>query len=145
MICTLDWRLPEWVFHAIFVTRASRGWPLSIVDAIRARSPPGATIYRQSQPRARNAAGRHWRSLVPLGIVPLGWCGSVRTLASRQVRRLRPDWPARAADRLADHPPARAGNGPGGAAAMKAKAPFGFRYQYLAAGVNTGNGWRDWQ
>ena len=36
-------------------------------------------------------------------------------------------------------------DGPGGAAAMKAKAPFGFRYQYLAAGVNTGHGWQHWQ
>ncbi|MGE3272092.1 MAG: fibronectin type III domain-containing protein [Chloroflexota bacterium] len=33
---------------------------------------------------------------------------------------------------------------PGGAAAMKAQAPFAFRYQYLAAGVNTGNGWANW-
>lgn len=36
-------------------------------------------------------------------------------------------------------------DGPGGAAAMKAKAPFGFRYQYLSAGVNTGYGWQYWQ
>lgn len=33
---------------------------------------------------------------------------------------------------------------PGGAAAMRATAPYGFRYQYLAAGVNTGNGWANW-
>ncbi|MCC7366474.1 MAG: hypothetical protein IT303_19105 [Dehalococcoidia bacterium] len=33
---------------------------------------------------------------------------------------------------------------PGGAAAMKAAAPFGFRYQYLAGGVNTGGGWATW-
>jgi hypothetical protein len=33
---------------------------------------------------------------------------------------------------------------PGGAAAMRANAPFGFRYQYLAGGVNTGNGWANW-
>jgi len=33
---------------------------------------------------------------------------------------------------------------PGGAAAMKAVAPFQFRYQYLAGGVNTGNGWANW-
>ncbi len=33
---------------------------------------------------------------------------------------------------------------PGGAAALKATAPFGFRYQYLAGGVNTGNGWANW-
>ncbi|MDE3096459.1 MAG: hypothetical protein KGK07_10745, partial [Chloroflexota bacterium] len=33
---------------------------------------------------------------------------------------------------------------PGSAAAMKATAPFGFRYQYLAGGVNTGYGWATW-
>src|SRR4051812_22405815 len=33
---------------------------------------------------------------------------------------------------------------PGGAPAMKATAPYGFRYQYLSAGVNTGNGWANW-
>jgi hypothetical protein len=36
------------------------------------------------------------------------------------------------------------GDGPGGAAAVKATAPFAFRYQYLAGGVNTGNGWATW-
>ena len=35
-------------------------------------------------------------------------------------------------------------DGPGGAAAMARVAPFGFRYQYLAGGVNTGNGWATW-
>jgi hypothetical protein len=33
---------------------------------------------------------------------------------------------------------------PGGAAAMRRSAPFGFRYQYLAGGVNTGKGWATW-
>src|SRR5579864_7002666 len=33
---------------------------------------------------------------------------------------------------------------PGGAAAMKATAPFAFRYQYLAGGANTGGGWATW-
>jgi hypothetical protein len=33
---------------------------------------------------------------------------------------------------------------PGGAAAMRATAPFAFRYQYLAGGVNTGSGWATW-
>jgi hypothetical protein len=33
---------------------------------------------------------------------------------------------------------------PGGAASMAASAPFSFRYQYLAGGVNTGNGWATW-
>jgi hypothetical protein len=27
---------------------------------------------------------------------------------------------------------------------MRATAPYGFRYQYLAGGVNTGNGWANW-
>ena len=33
---------------------------------------------------------------------------------------------------------------PGGAAALRQTAPFGFRYQYLSAGVNTGSGWATW-
>jgi len=33
---------------------------------------------------------------------------------------------------------------PGGAAALRGTAPFGFRYQYLAGGVNTGGGWSTW-
>jgi hypothetical protein len=36
------------------------------------------------------------------------------------------------------------GDGPGGAAAMKSTAAFAFRYQYLAGGANTGNGWANW-
>jgi hypothetical protein len=35
-------------------------------------------------------------------------------------------------------------DGPGGAAALHAKAAFAFRYQYLAGGVNTGDGWATW-
>ena len=33
---------------------------------------------------------------------------------------------------------------PNGAAALREVAPFGFRYQYLAGGVNTGAGWVTW-
>jgi hypothetical protein len=33
---------------------------------------------------------------------------------------------------------------PGAAAALRRIAPFGFRYQYLAGGVNTGSGWSTW-
>jgi hypothetical protein len=33
---------------------------------------------------------------------------------------------------------------PNGAAALRKVAPFGFRYQYLAGGVNTGTGWATW-
>jgi hypothetical protein len=35
-------------------------------------------------------------------------------------------------------------DGPGGARDLKRRAPFGFRYQYLAGGVNTGQGWERW-
>jgi hypothetical protein len=36
------------------------------------------------------------------------------------------------------------GDSLGGAAALRKVAPFGFRYQYLAGGVNTGQGWSTW-
>jgi len=45
-------------------------------------------------------------------------------------------WPARVEIGLADSP--------GGAAALRATAPFLFRYQYLAGGVNTSSGWSTW-
>lgn len=45
-------------------------------------------------------------------------------------------WPARLELGLSD--------GPGGAARLMASASFGFRYQYLAGGVNTGQGWYGW-
>jgi hypothetical protein len=32
----------------------------------------------------------------------------------------------------------------GGAAALRASAPFGLRYHYLAGGVNTGSSWQSW-
>ncbi|MBF6599352.1 MAG: hypothetical protein IVW36_02440 [Dehalococcoidia bacterium] len=33
---------------------------------------------------------------------------------------------------------------PGDAASLRQMAPFAFRYQYLAGGVNTGSGWANW-
>jgi len=45
-------------------------------------------------------------------------------------------WPARIELGLAD--------APNGAAALRQTAPFAFRYQYLAGGVNTGSGWATW-
>src|SRR3954465_11423531 len=33
---------------------------------------------------------------------------------------------------------------PGGAQSLRRTAPFGYRYQYLAGGVNTGAGWSTW-
>jgi hypothetical protein len=35
-------------------------------------------------------------------------------------------------------------DGPGGAKALRKAAPFEYRYQYLAGGVNTGDGWATW-
>src|SRR3954468_4360629 len=35
-------------------------------------------------------------------------------------------------------------DGPGGAKALRKSAPFTYRYQYLAGGVNTGDGWPTW-
>ena len=35
-------------------------------------------------------------------------------------------------------------SGPDEARQMQSTAAFGFRYQYLAGGVNTGNGWANW-
>ena len=50
---------------------------------------------------------------------------------------LPPRWPSRSLEiGMTD--------GPDGAAALRASAPFAFRYQYLAGGVNTGQGWSTW-
>ena len=46
-------------------------------------------------------------------------------------------WPSRALEIGMTDPP-------GGAAALRASAPVGFRYQYLVGGVNTGGGWKTW-
>jgi hypothetical protein len=35
-------------------------------------------------------------------------------------------------------------DGPGGAAGLRAQTHLGFRYQYLAGGVDTGKGWETW-
>jgi hypothetical protein len=60
----------------------------------------------------------------------------VSTPALAQLPPLPAGWPARFEIGAADSP--------GGAAALRATAPFRFRYQYLAGGVNTGNGWATW-
>jgi hypothetical protein len=56
--------------------------------------------------------------------------------AAAQLPPLPAGWPA--------HVEIGAADSPGGAAAMRATAPFLFRYQYLAGGVNTGSGWSTW-
>jgi hypothetical protein len=69
--------------------------------------------------------GRHGASGVAyaqgsLPAIPASWPSHVRSL---QLGRASP---------------------PGDASAMMSRAPFAFRYQYLSAGVNTGNGWATW-
>src|SRR5262249_39111155 len=64
-------------------------------------------------------------------------CGTL--LAAPAAAQLPPPpagWPSQIEIGVADSP--------GGAAALRATAPFLFRYQYLAGGVNTGRGWSTW-
>ena len=56
--------------------------------------------------------------------------------ASAKLPPLPHGWPATLQLGLTDSP--------GGAAALRKSASFGFRYQYLAGGVNTGQGWSTW-
>jgi hypothetical protein len=62
--------------------------------------------------------------------------GSLRIGQLQAQAPLPAGWPGRVELGMAD--------GPGGAAAMRATAPFAFRYQYLAGGANTGSGWATW-
>jgi hypothetical protein len=64
-------------------------------------------------------------------------CGAgLSASAFAQLPPAPPGWPAQFEIGVADSP--------GGAAALRATAPFLFRYQYLAGGVNTGSGWSTW-
>jgi hypothetical protein len=63
-------------------------------------------------------------------------CCALLTNAAAAQAPLPAGWPSRLELGTADSP--------GGAAAMRATAPFLFRYQYLAGGVNTGGGWATW-
>ena len=58
------------------------------------------------------------------------------TSAPQTLPALPAGWPARLELGMADKP--------GGAAALARTARFGFRYQYLAGGVNTAGGWASW-
>jgi hypothetical protein len=86
---------------------------------------------------------RHMRAhggILFLGILVLS-LGSAVTPASEvgfaaSLPGLPTGWPSSLQLGMAD--------APGGASDMKATAPFGFRYQYLAGGVNTGAGWSTW-
>ena len=57
--------------------------------------------------------------------------------AARALAPLPHQWPSR-------HLELGLTDSPGGAGRLHHSAPFGFRYQYLAGGVNTGAGWATW-
>jgi hypothetical protein len=66
-------------------------------------------------------------------LVTLALAGSV---SAPKLPPLPAKWPRTLQVGVADEP--------GGAAALRRVARFGFRYQYLAGGVNTGAGWATW-
>ena len=91
---------------------------------------------------ADNAGGSPIRRLPYVVAIVLVFAGllaarPVPTRAADPLRALPPSWPS---DRLE----LGLADSPGGAAALRAPVPFKFRYQYLAGGVNTGNGWSTW-
>jgi hypothetical protein len=69
-------------------------------------------------------------------LVALGTGGAVGARATSSLPPLPSHWPRTLQIGISDDP--------GGAAALRRVAPFGLRYQYLAGGVNTGNGWSTW-
>ena len=62
--------------------------------------------------------------------------GSASAAPSPGLPPLPAHWPTTLQIGMADDP--------GDAAALRRAAPFGFRYQYLAGGANTGAGWATW-
>jgi hypothetical protein len=76
------------------------------------------------------------RLVVLLALVLVGAAPAAATRSHASLPPLPHGWPATLQIGLTDSP--------GGAAALRKSAPFGFRYQYLAGGVNTGQGWATW-
>jgi hypothetical protein len=68
--------------------------------------------------------------LEPIGPVDRGLVGQVRPAFAQALPSLPAGWPSTLQLGMMDSP--------GGAAEMRATAPFGFRSQYLAGGANTG-------
>jgi hypothetical protein len=76
------------------------------------------------------------RTAIPTAALVLTLACAQTASASTTLPPLPARWPQTLQLGLADSP--------GGAAALRKVAPFGFRYQYLAGGVNTGQGWSTW-
>ena len=71
--------------------------------------------------------------LLVLALGAVGGAAAAQRSGATTLPPLPARWPRTLQIGLAD--------APGGAAALRRSAPFGFRYQYLAGGVNTGSGW----
>jgi hypothetical protein len=76
------------------------------------------------------------RMQIVLAVLAFATLAAAESVQAQSLAPLPSGWPKQVELGMAD--------APGGAAAMKSTAPFAFRYQYLAGGVNTGNGWANW-
>src|SRR5712692_2684081 len=85
---------------------------------------------------------------IPPPTIPTGVSMKTHKLAALLILLAFPVTPAHAQAPLPagwpNHVELGMADGPGGATAMKGTTRFGFRYQYLAGGANTGNGWATW-
>ncbi len=79
---------------------------------------------------------RRWRCASAAAALFLALAGGATAAVHGPLPPLPASWPRTLQLGLSDSP--------GGAAALRVAAPFGFRYQYLAGGVNTGSGWATW-
>ncbi len=75
-------------------------------------------------------------ALALIALLSVAFGGGRQSAGAAALPALPPGWPSTLQLGTSDSP--------GGATAMKATTQFGFRYQYLAGGVNTGNGWTNW-
>ena len=99
--------------------------------------PDDATTLTSIVPRSPTIRPAVRRTLISLVIAGLLFAPAVPARAADPLPNPPSSWPSTRVELgLAD--------APGGAATLTASAPFGFRYQYLAGGVNTGSGWSTW-
>src|SRR5258708_35229790 len=125
-------------------TRSARRSPSPSARHVNARiirvPPPLANSPRRGYPLRLPCTASPATTGASMRLRGTGWffacCALLSTAAAAQAP-LPAGWPARMELGMADSP--------GGAAAMRATAPFLFRYQYLAGGVNTGSGGATWK
>src|SRR5438270_8342151 len=96
----------------------------------KATIPSVSWVSTKPETRADSRAPR-LRSSSAAALITLALAGSAAPAAT--LPPLPAKWPRTLQIGVSDDP--------GGAAALRRVARFGFRYQYLAGGVNTGTGW----